>query len=154
MTPERIFIHCSATPNGKKYKNILDQMWQWHHVERNWRKIGYHVVIDVDGTVSNVSHDRRLRGLNEVGAGVRGHNQGSIHICLVGTDRFNRVQFTKLEEQIRLLRCTTDIPLHKVYGHYEYNPKKTCPGMRITDAVLFCATGQYEYIKEYILKRR
>lgn len=153
MKATRIFIHCSATPNGKKYLSIIDTFWKWHVTERNWRKIGYHYVIDVNGQVWHYGNDQRLRGLNDPGAGVRGHNHDSIHICMVGTDQFSKAQFTRLEERVRMLRVN-DIGLDRIYGHYEFNGKKTCPGMRITPLVLFLATGEYHYVKQYIIKRR
>ncbi|WP_290890622.1 N-acetylmuramoyl-L-alanine amidase [Arenimonas sp.] len=56
------------------------------------RHIGYHFVIDVDGTVLTG------RGLDEPGAHAAGFNAESIGICLVGTASYTRAQWRALTE--------------------------------------------------------
>ena len=43
-----IIIHCSATKEGKDFKAADIDRW---HRERGFNKIGYHYVIDLDGTI-------------------------------------------------------------------------------------------------------
>ncbi|EGP03147.1 N-acetyl-anhydromuranmyl-L-alanine amidase [Pasteurella multocida subsp. gallicida str. Anand1_poultry] len=91
----KIVIHCSATQNGKPLRNkahTAAQVIDRWHAERGFKRtfsnftqfnshlkhIGYHYVIDTDGTVETG------RKVGEVGAHVKGHNQQSIGICLVG----------------------------------------------------------------------
>lgn len=71
---DTIFIHCSATPNGKA---VSTEAIRAEH-KRKWRDIGYHRVIEVDGS------RHQGREFEVVGAGVEGHNARSIHVCMVG----------------------------------------------------------------------
>ncbi|TAK45275.1 MAG: N-acetylmuramoyl-L-alanine amidase [Betaproteobacteria bacterium] len=129
-----IVIHCSATPNGDARFGLeaIDRM----HRERGWRKIGYHYVIEADGTV------RRGRDEDEIGAHVEGSNAHSIGICLIGTDAFVWAQWEALA---RLARHLEDrYPAADMLGHRDYSPDKdgdgvvepwewlkTCPGFDV-----------------------
>ena len=91
----KIVIHCSATQNGKQLRTTNQTAAQcineWHK-QRGFQRlagnykafnphlqhIGYHFVIDTDGTVET----GRKEG--ETGAHVKGHNLNSLGICLVG----------------------------------------------------------------------
>ena len=47
-TIERIILHCSATPEGRDVK--VETITDWH-LGRGWSDIGYHFVIELDGTI-------------------------------------------------------------------------------------------------------
>lgn len=71
----QIIVHCSATPEGKNFNaNDIDR---WHK-ERGFDCIGYHYVIDLDGTIE------KGRPIEKVGAHVKGHNSNSIGVCYIG----------------------------------------------------------------------
>lgn len=72
---DTIVIHCSATPEGRPVS--VDTIRKWH-LDRGWRDIGYHFVIDLDGNVHTG------RPITQIGAHVAGHNTGSVGICYVG----------------------------------------------------------------------
>lgn len=72
---KHIVIHCSATREGRDY--TIDQIRDWH-LARGWRDVGYHSVVYRDGTCHQGRNDE------EIGAGVKGHNRHSIHICYIG----------------------------------------------------------------------
>lgn len=76
-----IVVHCSATPPGMDIG--ADEIRQWH-LKRGWLDIGYHFVIRRDGTIE------QGRPRDVQGAGARGYNHNSIHICLVGGVRRGR----------------------------------------------------------------
>ena len=61
-----IIIHCSATKEGIDWK--AKDIDQWHK-QRGFNKIGYHYVIDLDGTVETG------RDENETGAHCVGYNK-------------------------------------------------------------------------------
>ena len=48
MIPNKIIIHCSATPRGVDYSAADIDKW---HKQRGFRGIGYHYVIKLDGTI-------------------------------------------------------------------------------------------------------
>lgn len=136
MTPiTLIAIHCSATPNGRPH--TAEDIHRWH-LDRGWDGIGYHYVIELDGT--------RRTGRPEywTGAHAGGHNRGSIGICLIGTDWFT------LEQQAALADLLDDLrqryPDAIIRGHRDLSPDrnndgritadewtKTCPGFDARD---------------------
>lgn len=129
MTPYRLTIHCSATPNGKPVS--IETIRKFHTDPppegRGFREIGYHYLIGVDGKID------AGRPTSEEGAGVDGENQGNIHICMVGTDKFTVAQFTSLHGKVDSLLLDFNIPKWSVYCHNEFasawKQGKTCPGL-------------------------
>jgi hypothetical protein len=144
-----VVIHCSDTKNGRSLehgsKTSADIIDEWHK-QRGWSKIGYHYVIDVDGTIE------RGRGLNEKGAHTRGFND-SWGICFIGRDKFNIEQFESLGIILEGLRLSpSDLKPWNIYCHYEKNPKKTCPNMRAANLVVWYRALEYGAISDYLIK--
>ena len=71
-----IIIHCAATPEGRDVKTATIK--SWHIAGRKWKDIGYHYVIELDGTV-HVGRDESV-----IGAHTTGYNAHSIGVCYVG----------------------------------------------------------------------
>ena len=125
-----IVLHCSASPHGRG-----DNAATIHrrHKERGFDAIGYHHVILEDGTIE------QGRPHWWQGAHVRGHNENSLGICMMG-DPERGSEFT--DEQIRSLKSLQNMltgmyPSARWYNHYDLDPNKSCPGMdlvRIIDA--------------------
>ncbi|TNE46861.1 MAG: hypothetical protein EP341_09575 [Sphingomonadales bacterium] len=128
-------IHCSATRpdwmEGAGAEAKRDEIDRWHK-SHGWRGIGYHRVIDRDGKIA------MGRSLYQVGAHVRGHNRGTVGICLIGafgaaatddfSDHFTEAQRHALRGYLRDLARLTD--LQKVTGHNDY-AAKGCPGFKV-----------------------
>ncbi len=120
----KIIWHCAATREGDDIK--METIRRWHVEDRGWSDIGYHFVIELDGTV------RTGRPLERIGAHVRGQNRDSIGICYVGgVDRDGRPKDTRTPEQKRALYAlTADLkrrfPAASVHGHNEF-AAKACP---------------------------
>jgi N-acetylmuramoyl-L-alanine amidase len=172
-----IVIHCSATPSGKPiargtpgkpgFLNAAQVIDSWHAV-RSFKRtaanlrlhnghlpsIGYHYVIDIDGTVLSGRHEM------EVGAHAAGHNASSIGICLVGgvepkTAAYTPAQWDSLARLVRRISVMRRIPLAParrsgktltggICGHRDLSPDinnngivephewlKTCPGFDV-----------------------
>lgn len=138
MIPQCVTIHCTATENGKIVP--IETIRQWH-IDRGWKDIGYHIVIQPDGEVN------RGRPLNEMGAHVEGHNLGNIGICLVGGDKFTRAQFDALRYQIDSLAMTYDIKPWDIRTHCQYDTAikqgKSCPNIEINRIVAWYV-GHYD----------
>ena len=119
-----IIIHCSATKEGQDFK--AKDIDQWHK-QRGYNKIGYHYVIDLDGTVETG------RPENEVGAHCKGYNSNSIGICYIGgLDRNLSVKDTRTQAQKDamwelVIKLLSKYPNANVYGHSEFNKGKACP---------------------------
>lgn len=138
-----IIIHASATrrdwmANATMAAKVAE-IRRWHTVDRGWSDIGYHLLIDRDGTVAEG------RPLERTGAHVRGRNTGTIGICLLGGhgsaetdafhDNFTIGQNAALKEQIAALKARFgDL---KISGHNQY-AAKACPGFSVPQ---WLATG-------------
>jgi N-acetylmuramoyl-L-alanine amidase len=128
-----IIIHCTATRadwwSFKTTQEKVAEVRRWHMDDRGWSDIGYHFLIDRDGTVMEG------RPLEKVGAHVKGHNTGTIGISLFGghggaandgfLDNFTEDQERALHTLIRKLQ--DDYPsITKISGHNQY-ANKACP---------------------------
>lgn len=128
----KIIVHCSATQPSKK---INAETIRKYHVEVNkWQDIGYHYVINVDGTVENG------RPVEKQGAHCQGHNADSVGICLVGgidekgksVNNFTQAQFDSLVQLVGKLRQQFGhLP---VFGHREFT-NKDCPCFEVRDVI-------------------
>ncbi len=127
---KRIVLHCSATIEGKEYS--VDTIRKWH-TNKGWSDIGYHYVIQLDGTIS------QGRPINKQGAHVRGHNKDSVGICYIGgVDADIKPKDTMTPEQnsafrmlVRSIRILfgEDITIH---GHNEFS-SKACPSFIVKE---------------------
>ena len=72
----KIIVHCSATPEGRNV--LISEVKRWHVEERGWSDIGYHFVIELDGSV------RIGRPIEIKGAHSKGNNHDSIGVCYIG----------------------------------------------------------------------
>tara|TARA_R100001460_G_scaffold59854_2_gene99872 strand:+ start:1338 stop:1751 length:414 start_codon:yes stop_codon:yes gene_type:complete len=126
----RIVLHCSATVEGKDYS--VDTIRKWH-TNKGWSDIGYHYVIQLDGTIS------QGRPIDKQGAHVRGHNKDSVGICYIGgVDADIKPKDTMTPEQnsafrmlVRSIRILfgEDITIH---GHNEFS-SKACPSFEVKE---------------------
>ena len=83
-----LVVHCSDTPDDE---NIDSAFIHKMHLSFGWNGIGYHKIILRDGTIEN--------GRPEywVGAHVKGFNEISLGVCLIGRKNFTKKQFKSLK---------------------------------------------------------
>ena len=131
-----IIVHCTATAEGKNFKAADIDRW---HKAKGWNGIGYHHVVDLDGTVEPG------RPENEVGAHCLKHNNNSIGVVYVGglasdgkTPKDTRTQ----KQKAALVKLLTELkhryPNATIRGHRDF-AAKACPS--------FDATKEYKDIK-------
>lgn len=134
---DEIIVHCSATrPEwmaGKSLDAKVAEIRDWHKA-RGFDDIGYHWIIDRDGSV--------LEGRQEriTGAHVKNRNANTIGVCLIGgfgssandqfADHFTPEQGVALRELIDQIKGRHAIK--KVSGHNDYDAGKACPGFRVS----------------------
>lgn len=130
-----IIVHCAATPEGKNFKAADIDRW---HRERKMKCIGYHYVVDLDGTVEPG------RPESEIGAHCLGHNQYSIGVCYVGglaadgkTPKDTRTAVQKEALLALLNKLRAKYPNASIHGHRDF-AAKACPS--------FDATREYKNI--------
>lgn len=121
---EEIIIHCSDTEEGLDYKaNDIDD---WHR-DRGFEGIGYHYVVDLDGTIE------LGRDLQRAGAHVKDHNYSSIGICYIGgRDSNGEAADTRTDAQKQALRNLLQVllsvwPHAHISGHRDWTKSKECP---------------------------
>jgi N-acetylmuramoyl-L-alanine amidase len=134
---DEIIIHCTAThPEWWADKNTdqkRDEIKRWHVAGNGWSDIGYHHLIDRDGTLIEG------RPMNRDGAHTRGHNKGTIGVSLFGghgssendefSDNFTPAQDAALRRYITQMKQIHP-GIQKVSGHNEY-AAKACPGFNV-----------------------
>lgn len=124
-----IAIHCSATKSDQDCNAAIIDRW---HRQRGFRKIGYHYVINRDGSVETG------RKLDEVGAHIKGKNSNSIGIVLCGgLDKNGDPESNFTKEQWKELEGLVDDLLDQfgnieVAGHNEFS-NKACPCFNVKE---------------------
>lgn len=131
-----IIVHCTATAEGKNFKAADIDRW---HKAKGWNGIGYHHVVDLDGTVEPG------RPENEVGAHCLKHNANSIGVVYVGglaSDGKTPKDTRTPQQKAALVKLLTEIkhryPNATIRGHRDF-AAKACPS--------FDATKEYKDIK-------
>lgn len=134
-----IIIHATATRadwrDGQKTSTKVAEVKRWHVVDRGWSDIGYHYLIDRDGTIA------KGRPIERTGAHVRGRNANSIGVSMFGgfggaardqfADHFTPQQEAALINLIDdLERQFPDISI--ISGHNQY-AAKGCPCFSVPD---------------------
>ena len=133
---DEIIVHCTATRSDwwskKTAQEKVNEVRRWH-TGRGWSDVGYHYLIDRDGTIV------KGRPVERAGAHVKGHNANSIGISLFGghgasatdvfQDHFTLAQDAALRELIVSL-CNDFPSIKKISGHNEYS-NKGCPGFKV-----------------------
>lgn len=118
-TIHTVFIHCSDSdsPNHDDVSVIK----QWHVKGNGWSDVGYHYFIKKNGML------QKGRDLESVPAAQKGHNEGSIAICLHGShkDKFTQAQFATLKELCTQINNAYGKKI-RFRGHKEVSAK-TCP---------------------------
>ena len=46
---QKIIVHCTATPEGRNVS--VDEIRRWHVKDNGWSDIGYHWIIELDGSL-------------------------------------------------------------------------------------------------------
>lgn len=119
----KIIVHCADTPEGRDDKAADIRRW---HKARGFNDIGYHYVVDLDGTIEPG------RDVTIAGAHTTGHNADSIGVCYIGgADSSMKPKDTRTDEQKTALRLLLKYLVQKypgatIYGHRDF-AQKACP---------------------------
>ena len=126
----KIILHCSDTEDGPEVSR--DAIRRYHMAVNGWSDIGYHFVIERVGEGIGLLPGRPSwrEGAH---CAAQGRNYDSLGVCVVG-------KFDEEEPPPELVRCVLDgltllafafsVPADQVFGHREFDPAKTCPGLK------------------------
>jgi hypothetical protein len=132
---KRGFIHCSATQpdwmDGRPLDDKVSEIRRWH-MDRGWRDIGYHWIIDRDGSIASGRKEQ------DRPAHAKGHNHDTVAVCLIGghgsseTDAFEDNFTPQQEAMLRalILDWETRYDGITIHGHNEV-AAKACPGFNV-----------------------
>lgn len=151
-----IIIHCTDTrPNWWEDRTSAEKVAEvrrWHVEENHWSDVGYHFLIDRDGTVIEG------RPLEKTGAHVKGHNTGTVGISLFGghggsaSDQFQD-NFTEDQERalMQLIRQLQDNypSITSISGHNQY-AAKACPTFSVP---AWLEGKRVEFVQEVVEER-
>lgn len=139
-TPTHIMLHHSLTKDGETVSWAAIE--KFHRETNGWRDIGYHAGIEV--VTGNPDLEKYAiqalqgRAVDEVAAACpQGEmNEKALHVCVVGN--FDEVG-PSVELLARLVsrvvipwRRQFSIPVANIVGHRDFNPHKTCPGLKFS----------------------
>lgn len=144
---KNIIVHCSDSAWGDEF--VINK---WHK-ERKFKtvnvggvemSIGYNAVIlngflrnsrdyirSFDGALASgryVDLDMDIEA-DEKMAHALGHNSTTIGICIIGKDKFTRMQIIRARLYITERMRIHGLNPEDVLGHYEVNDGKTCPNI-------------------------
>ena len=116
-----LVVHCSDTPDDAALTGCdIHQM----HLGFGWDGVGYHRVIGRDGVVEPGRPDYWI------GAHVKGFNDVSLGVCLIGRHSFADAQMLALETVLRDWQTT--YPTAQIVGHCNFDyTEKTCPNFDV-----------------------
>ena len=132
-----IDVHCSATSHAN-YSLDREYIRKIHVEQNGWDDIGYHWIVCRDGLI------QKGRPMGKPGAHVKGHNQDSVGVCLMGgLDDFGhavegfdyyaesqKIAFTWL---IDWIMREEKVPAENVKGHRDHSPDLNHDGIITPD---------------------
>ena len=151
---DAIVVHCSATRAGQDVKASDIDKW---HKERGFKCIGYHFVVDLDGTIE-AGRPLTMSGAhcNTSGLSGRVYNSHSIGVCYVGgLDKDGNAADTRTPAQKVALHnliysLIMQYPIKEVIGHRDASPDKNGDG-QISQNEWIKACPCYDVESEYPL---
>lgn len=151
---DAIVVHCSATRAGQDVKASDIDKW---HKERGFKCIGYHFVVDLDGTIE-AGRPLTMSGAhcNTAGFSGRVYNSHSIGVCYVGgLDKDGNAADTRTPAQKVSLHnliysLIMQYPIKEVIGHRDASPDKNGDG-QISQNEWIKACPCYDVTSEYPL---
>lgn len=119
-TVKYLVVHCTATAPTATPAAIQNY---WKNT-LGWKNPGYHILIDASGIAHKLLEDA------EVGNGVQGYNQYSLHVSYIGglSDKDTRTDAQK-DAILKVLKNWKKLyPSAEILGHRDF-PKvqKACP---------------------------
>ncbi len=140
-----IAIHCTATPAGRDVRAADVRAW---HKAKGWIDIGYHFVVDLDGTIE-IGRPKAMPGAHVEGFNVK--SIGVVYVGGIGTDGKPADTRTPAQKAalLDLLGELKRVHLAAVIkGHRDYSPDRNRDG-KITPDEWVKACPCFDALTEY-----
>lgn len=137
-----LFIHCTATPEGREVSSAEIRAWHTNPVRaggRGWKQVGYTDMIHLNGDVERLVNNNEDDEVDnwETTNGAAGYNSVSRHVVYVGgvaKDRKTPKDTRTVEQEKALETYVKDFhrsfPEVKIRGHNEV-AAKACPSFDV-----------------------
>lgn len=138
MTPTYIMVHHSLTADSGTVS--WPAIRRYHINIMRMKDIGYHYGIEfIKDSLGNGYYEvlaGRPEDLNGAACPQGNMNQEALHICVIGNfDDVSPSDDLYLNIANRLIKPLIrryNIPINNVVAHRDYNPAKSCPGMKFS----------------------
>ena len=137
-TLKYLFIHCTATPEGREVSAREIRSWHTDPVSkggRGWKQVGYTDMFHLDGTVERLVDNNEDAHVDpwEITNGAKGYNSYSRHVVYVGglDSKTKKPKDTRTPEQLKSMAVYVRTfharhPQVEIKGHNEV-AAKACP---------------------------
>lgn len=136
-----LFIHCTATPEGREVSSKEIRAWHTNPVSRGgrgWKQVGYTDMIHLDGTVERLVANNEDSEVDpwEITNGAQGYNSTSRHVVYVGgvakngTPKDTRTSAQRSALEIYVKDFHRRFPDVIIKGHNEV-AAKACPSFDV-----------------------
>ena len=123
---QTVVIHHSAFYLADGMSTLLE-VQRLHREDRAWADVGYHFMVDKDGTIY------QGRDLTARGAHTAGYNTGSAGLCLLGDFRDEAPPPAQMQAGIALTQWLAyRLRLTHLAGHGQFNGWTVCPGSQVS----------------------
>ncbi len=124
---QTLVIHHSGFYEQDGLSTLLE-IQRLHRGDRGWADVGYHFMVDKDGTIYE-GRDMTVRGVH-----VEGHNTGSLGVCLLGDFRTDIPSDAQLSATYALNNWIVyRTGVTHLAGHKDFNDFTVCPGTQIAN---------------------
>lgn len=142
-TIKAVILHCADTPDYAEGDPRFDrfgaaEIRAWH-LQQGWSDIGYHYVVRRTGVIE------KGRPEAVVGAHCEGHNAESLGVCYLGRQSPTGAQLRSILALSIAFKERLGLEPKDWFGHYEFQPAKTCPGLLMPLVRSFLAYGAPTY---------
>lgn len=137
-----LFIHCTATAQGREVSSAEIRRWHTAPVNkggRGWRQVGYTDMFHLDGTVERLVRNNEDAWVDgwEITNGAKGYNECSRHIVYVGgcasdgkTPMDTRTPAQLASMELYVINFHNRFPKAIIKGHNEVSTKD-CPSFDV-----------------------
>ena len=134
--PLEIIVHHSLTQDSGSVSWGAIRKYHTQTLKRPYKDIGYHAGVELVKSGQELYYEILMgRMWDTPGAHVRGHNQDSLGLCLIGNFDLTIPTLAQLQAGAKIVSLWLelfDLTIGDIHLHREYDPNKSCPGRQFS----------------------